>query len=73
MLRVEDVRIERVQDITPEDCFAEGAIGATINSPIDSVGEFMKLWDKINAKRGFGWRTNPWIWVIEFSAVSNLG
>ncbi len=28
--------------------------------------EFAILWDSINAKRGFGWDVNPWVWVVEF-------
>ena len=24
------------------------------------------LWDSLNAKRGYGWSINPWVWVIEF-------
>ena len=28
--------------------------------------EFSFLWDKINAKRGYGWDKNPWVFVIEF-------
>jgi hypothetical protein len=31
--------------------------------------EFKSLWDSINAKRGYGWDTNPWVWVIEFKQV----
>lgn len=27
---------------------------------------FQQLWDFLNAKRGYGWDTNPWVWVIEF-------
>lgn len=27
------------------------------------------LWDKLNKSRGFGWSTNPWVWVIEFRGV----
>jgi hypothetical protein len=27
---------------------------------------FRELWDSINADRGFGWDTNPWVWVVEF-------
>jgi hypothetical protein len=27
------------------------------------------LWDSINAKRGYGWDENPWVWVIEFERV----
>jgi hypothetical protein len=28
--------------------------------------EFMFLWQDLNAKRGYGWDTNPWVWVYTF-------
>ena len=27
---------------------------------------FALLWDSINAKRGFGWKSNPWVYVVSF-------
>lgn len=30
---------------------------------------FATLWDSINAKRGFGWDVNPWVWAISFKVV----
>ncbi len=30
---------------------------------------FRELWDSINAKRGYGWDANPWVWVVEFKRV----
>jgi len=30
---------------------------------------FEVLWDSINAKRGFSWDMNPFVWVIEFRRV----
>lgn len=30
---------------------------------------FANLWDSINAKRGFGWDENPWVWVITFRRI----
>jgi hypothetical protein len=27
---------------------------------------FMTLWDSINAKRGYGWEVNPFVWCITF-------
>lgn len=27
------------------------------------------LWDSLNAKRGFGWETNPWVWAITFKII----
>ncbi|MEN6532201.1 MAG: hypothetical protein ABFD89_00965 [Bryobacteraceae bacterium] len=32
--------------------------------------KFLVLWDSINAKRGFGWDTNPWVWAISFRRVA---
>ena len=33
------------------------------DSAIDS---FSSLWELINAKRGFGWYMNPWVWAYTF-------
>jgi hypothetical protein len=30
---------------------------------------YKRLWDKLNAKRGYGWETNPWVWVYTFERV----
>lgn len=30
---------------------------------------FQNLWDSINAKRGYSWESNPWVWAIEFKRV----
>ena len=34
---------------------------------------FQKLWDGINAKREFGWHSNPWVWVVDFRRVDVNG
>jgi hypothetical protein len=30
---------------------------------------FARLWDSINAKRGYSWESNPWVWAITFERV----
>lgn len=30
---------------------------------------FSRLWDSLNADRGYGWDKNPWVWVVEFERV----
>lgn len=63
-LLVKDVRVERLQEITPDDCRAEG-----LDQKLNDVGarySFGALWNSINEKRGYGWDTNPWVWVVEF-------
>lgn len=73
-LEIVNVRVERVQEIGEEDAFAEGAqLGRVLGYGrlgMQSHREgFMNLWDEINDKRGFGWLSNPWVWVIKFKKV----
>jgi hypothetical protein len=84
-LRVTDVRVERVQEITDADAVREGFSGVPCEHPFGryacedcmntgwleppTVG-FMETWEKLNAKRGYGWDTNPWVWVISFERIS---
>jgi hypothetical protein len=67
MLEIISVRVERLQDISEADAFAEGISGGDWLG--DPVGEYKKLWNSINEKRGFGWDKNPWVWVIEFKKL----
>ena len=70
-LRVTDVRVERLQDISIEDCYSEGISieKHECGCPVQEITTYKKLWDSINAKRGYGWDTNPWVWVYEFEKV----
>jgi len=61
-LEITGVRVERVQEITQSDCISEGICP---HLPC----YFQKLWDSLNAKRGFGWDKNPWVRVIEFKKI----
>jgi hypothetical protein len=64
-IRILNVRVERLQEITEEDAISEGVfIHPVYPSP---RMEFASLWDKINQKNN--WNTNPWVWVIEFERV----
>jgi hypothetical protein len=33
------------------------------------VKRFRLIWDSLNAKRGFSWEPNPWVWVYTFERV----
>jgi hypothetical protein len=68
LLEVTEVRVERVASIKWDDVIAEGCPdrGLPDNNPMDW---FHELWDSINAKRGYGWDINPWVWVISFEVL----
>ena len=64
-LRVTDVGVEKIRDISINDCIAEGIIPVHgMRSEIKNW--FSELWDSLNAKRGYGWDKNPWVWKIVF-------
>ena len=68
-LEVTDVRVERVQEITKEGAKAEGLYNLMIED-VPVVVKFRQLWNSINAKRGYSWDSNPWVWVVEFKLIN---
>ncbi len=67
-LRVSHVRVERLHVISHDDCIAEGCEHFG-DSGRPAVSNFWHLWDFINAKRGYSWESNPWVWIIEWDKV----
>ena len=68
-LRVTDVRMERLRDMPLFDVWSEGTPQMPGNTDADgAVGhdDFKHLWNSINAKRGYGYDWNLWVWVISF-------
>jgi len=71
-LEIVNVRVERVRDISEEDAWSEGVGGGQLSRfDIDGRILFKSTWNSINAKRGYGWDANPWVWVIEFKRIDN--
>lgn len=96
-LRVTDVRVERLQDISASACIAEGIpwedvtpnIAALPDNPafdMDAVvaslqeaeeqklirNSYGLLWDSIIKPKDialYGWKANPWVWIIEFERI----
>lgn len=63
-LRVTDVRVERLQDISEEDAAAEGWPGPVDAAHVSPIAWFRGLWEGMY---GVGsWDLNPWVWVISF-------
>ncbi len=70
-LKVTAVRPERLQDITHIDIIMEGVEPEYLNarSGEKTRDDFARLWDSTisRPKIGiYGWKANPWVWVIEF-------
>lgn len=71
-LEITDVRVERVQGITEADAIAEGVEWQT-PGPERNRLRYRELWDSLNAKRGFGWDKNLWVWVLTFKRIKPTG
>ena len=81
-LEITDIKVARVQDISQDDATAEGVEqfwetgkeqggmfhvgGKWCDYPDDA---FRLLWDSINAKRGYSWESNCWVWVVSFKRI----
>lgn len=82
-LKVTDVRVERLQDISQEDAEAEGikpvvsgeenksiAFENYLNSgyiELPPVASFQSLWQSINGAES--WEHNPWVFVYTFERI----
>ena len=68
-LKVTGTRIDRLQEITEEDAWAEGPEGV-VENPIERLSPvyaFNYAWDRIHKKKPENqWKSNPWVVVIEF-------
>jgi hypothetical protein len=77
-LKVTDVRVEQLQDITSKQICKEGI---EVEEPYVLNGEekryaFSRLWDSTVKKSDldrYGWNANPWVWVIEFERCERGG
>lgn len=70
-LRVTDVKLERLQDITEDGAIREGAAEYLTEGKfrVSSMCHFMENWNSTLKKEDikiYGWDANPYVWVIEF-------
>ena len=71
-LRVTDVRVERLQEITDEGAKAEGAnngIGVSDKIRETAIERFQRIWNSTLKHMDhirYGWAANPWVWVYCF-------
>lgn len=76
-LKVTNVKIARLQDITEEESKKEG-VTLSKYSGMNRANvsayrcEFVELWNSTISKHNldsYGWEANPYVWVIEFERV----
>lgn len=71
-LKVTDVRIEQLQEITEEQAIKEGVVTESLfegGEKLPALHWFEALWNstiKGPDTEKYGWNANPWVWVIEF-------
>lgn len=87
-LQVEEIRVERLKDISEEDAIAEGIenygpFGEYKGSP-NPNGGMMRFRAYERAARAFqdlweeingqlSWDANPWVWVVKYKVLSTTG
>jgi hypothetical protein len=69
-LEITDVRVQRVQEIEEDDALNEGIPDNGPGQELLPSEMFARLWDSINAERGFGWDVNPWVWALTFRRIA---
>lgn len=80
-LKVTDVRVERLQEITEDGAKEEGAnckngknVGLEEKMRRTAIERFAEIWNstiKKSALDRYGWDANPFVWVIEFERCEN--
>lgn len=63
-LKVKDIRVERLQEISEEDAIAEGVRLYDSKKWFKHNHIFEELWQNLCGVES--WEANPWVWVIEF-------
>lgn len=82
-LEITSVGVQQVQQISEADAINGGAFDANDDQmqqaariaaserreQIGPIDYFREQWETIYAARGYSWRLNPWVWVIDFKLI----
>ncbi len=78
-LKVTDVRVERLQKITEGGAEKEGcreSVDSKTKFRTSALLNFYEVWNSTIKKSDidrYGWKANPWVWVIEFERCHKEG
>lgn len=64
-LEVTEARVERLNEISAGDCWAEGI---PCSPDVDPIHEFQELWESIYGSGS--WGANPLVWAVGFKRVT---
>lgn len=67
---ITDIRVERAQEISLEDCEPEGIEYDARAGRGHMKTKFRDLWNSINKDRGHGWEKNDYVWVITYKRIT---
>lgn len=60
---------EHLSKFTGCPAWTDYQIKSPLAATMNARGSFRTLWDSINAKRGFGWDSNPWVFAYTFKVL----
>lgn len=86
-LKITNVRVERLKDISAQDAIAEGIkysnskagfcgydyLSGGYNLMTSAQQSFFYLWKKVHKIDRYAELENPWLWVVEFDVISTSG
>jgi hypothetical protein len=75
LLEVTGVRVHRLNEMTEHewgerDAMAEGFPVGGESLWGCAADWYREIWDSINAKRGYPWESNPFVWAVAFKKVT---
>lgn len=73
-LEITGIEVKPLWRMAVNDMIAEGVpeIPDTDDAPAaHPLTPFIRLWDSINAGRGYSFQSNPWVWVINFKRIES--
>lgn len=82
-LAIENIQVQRLQDITEEEARAEGykvlvlvkydSDFNDVRRKLSPLEHYAHRWDELVANKNYPWAKNPYVWVIDFVLAESLG
>ena len=66
-IEITGIRVEKLQDISEADAQAEGVSKDPVRGLYSN--SFQHYWDKWDAAHEAYWKSDPWVWVVNFARI----